>query len=204
MSREEGAMGRAKRGFTLIEVIVVIAVIAVLAGILIPVIAGVIERSRVSKGVGEFKNFKTAIGKLNAEVGYFPPEIGINTDPGLAANKCPAYLEKKWKGPYMEIWPKRTAWESVWDYDYATTAVPGAASFNFDGKPGNEVVMFNKAATLVTATGVPFAMPEASANAIDEILDQDIAAGLGQVQYAVDVNYNASWLGVYMGEGYKW
>jgi prepilin-type N-terminal cleavage/methylation domain-containing protein len=61
-----------RRGFTLIEMIVVIAVIAVLASIITPIIAKYLEDSKLSRAVSDVKMISAAIGDFYKDNARWP------------------------------------------------------------------------------------------------------------------------------------
>jgi prepilin-type N-terminal cleavage/methylation domain-containing protein len=60
------------RGFTLIELIVVISVIAVLAGIILPTIGAIIDDAKTAKGIAEVKHLATACLQYDKQQGNLP------------------------------------------------------------------------------------------------------------------------------------
>src|SRR5438128_2167627 len=64
--------GRAK-GFTLIEMLVVIAIIALLASITIPVMSSVSKRQKSTASVELLARLKMALQQYNEAFGDFPP-----------------------------------------------------------------------------------------------------------------------------------
>jgi general secretion pathway protein G len=58
---------RAARGFTLIELVIVIAVIAILAALLVPTILGQAERARMSRAKGDVSQIAMSIARLRTD-----------------------------------------------------------------------------------------------------------------------------------------
>ena len=61
------------KGFTLIELMIVVAIVGVLAAIALPVYQDYIARSQVSEGVAAAGAVKTGISEYYASLGEFPP-----------------------------------------------------------------------------------------------------------------------------------
>ena len=56
-----------KKGFTIVELVIVIAVIAILAAVLIPTFAGIIKKANISADTQLCKNMNTALSMAKAE-----------------------------------------------------------------------------------------------------------------------------------------
>jgi type IV pilus assembly protein PilA len=70
-----------QKGFTLIELMIVVAIIAILAAIAIPAYQDYLIRTQVSEGATLTDGAKTALSEFYANTGHFP---AINSSAGLA------------------------------------------------------------------------------------------------------------------------
>jgi general secretion pathway protein G len=127
---------RSKFGFTLIELIVVIAIIAILAAVITPNAFKAIEKAKVSRVMADTKTFKTAAMAYYGDVGLWPPDVYPQEDPGFMTgnsyqNRCvvspfDSYLptnfatiiQNNWDGPYIEKFPPNTPWGGSYDWEF--------------------------------------------------------------------------------------
>ena len=65
-------------GFTLVELLVVVTIIAVLAGLMLPVIVGVIKKGEISKAQHEAMALATAVQHYLAEYNLYPGQTAGN------------------------------------------------------------------------------------------------------------------------------
>lgn len=65
-------MTRGMGGFTLIEIVIVLAIIAVLAGILAPNLTRFVSDSRIRKAEADTRNIGAAIGMMYSDTGHWP------------------------------------------------------------------------------------------------------------------------------------
>ena len=76
-------MKKIQQGFTLIELMIVVAIIAILAAIAIPQYQNYIIRTQVSEGMNLADGAKTAVSEYYNNKGVYPPSNGTA---GLAKN----------------------------------------------------------------------------------------------------------------------
>jgi len=132
------------KGFTLIEVMVVLFILAILAAIVAPRLIGRTDDARVVEAKVQIKNFDTALKLFKMDNGFYP-----STEQGLeslvkkpATGRIPenyregGYLEKKkialdpWGNPYIYISPGTQG-----EYDiisYGADSLPGGEGYDTD------------------------------------------------------------------------
>ncbi len=130
----QGARKRTdNRGFTLIEILVVMVILGLLVALVGPKLFGHIGKSKLKAAQAQIELFGTALDSLRLEVGRYPTtDEGINAlreDPGL----------DRWDGPYL----KKQLPLDPWNNPYVYTS-PGdhgeydLVSYGADSSPGGE------------------------------------------------------------------
>ena len=100
---------RPKPGFTLVEVLVILAILAILAGVLVPSIANQVTKSDVSRVGTDLGNIRTGIEAFLVDIKRYPGDIEDliseidASDNDLLAADYPTGLLPKWSGPYLDI-----------------------------------------------------------------------------------------------------
>ena len=98
-----------KKGFTIVELVIVIAVIAILAAVLIPTFTGIIRKARESTDIQLIRNLNTAVATENALDGAEKnANIGEAVEAALDAGFDLSKIKATAKGNYI-------VWDSVND-----------------------------------------------------------------------------------------
>ena len=96
---------RRSRGFTLVEILVVVAIIVILMAILIPVAMGAISRARNAAIGFELKELKSAVEEYKLKMGDYPPSMGGPPAQWLPANRYSTVVERHLLRCYPKIDP---------------------------------------------------------------------------------------------------
>jgi general secretion pathway protein G len=129
-----------QRGFTLIEIMVVVIILGLLAGLVLPRVLGQEEKARINAAKTQIRAIESALDAFKLDNGFYPA-----TDQGLdALIKKPetGRIPNKWReGGYLK--PARIP-KDPWGRDYVYIA-PGnegreyeITSYGADNEPGGE------------------------------------------------------------------
>ncbi len=108
-------------GFTLVEVLIIVAIIGILVAIAAINYRNAIERARQRRTMGDIRSLSSAVEAYAMDFGRYPPTSGFTLPPGLALpdeslEATRAYLEPT----YIRATPLVDGWNSWFGYGTST------------------------------------------------------------------------------------
>ncbi len=128
-------LARAQRGFTLLELLVVLVILGMLAALAGPRVMKYIASSKTDTAKLQIEELSAALDMYKLEVGRHP-----NTQESLKALVEAPGGATNWNGPYLK---KKTVPKDPWgaEYRYASPGQHGAidiSTYGADGREGGE------------------------------------------------------------------
>ncbi|MFQ5452153.1 MAG: type II secretion system protein [Candidatus Paceibacterota bacterium] len=149
-------------GFSLIEVLIAVAIIGLLISLSLFRMQAPRDAVNVVISSITQQHLTKATELYYMDVGFYPPDVNRGWDPGFVralpwnpdaeagdpppggfaspgtnCSHCPAdwqdIVQEKWNGPYISAWPRFTAWNGKYDYNYWGA---GANRYGCDLFPG--------------------------------------------------------------------
>ncbi len=125
---------RFKRGFTLLELLVVMVIIGLLVGYVGPRYFAQIGKSEVKAARSQIDAFEKAVEQYRIDTGKFPTD-----EQGLHALFVKPTDEPRWQGPYLKKQAPLDPWDNAYVYHFlGANGDFEILSFGKDGVPGGE------------------------------------------------------------------
>lgn len=124
------------RGFTLLEMLVVLVIIGLVASLVGPQLLGRVDTSRVTAADAQIRMLKGALDTLRLDIGRFPSqEEGLSV---LVDSPSDERTRRRWQGPYLAEGVPADPWGNPYQYKPKDSISVFLYSFGADGKSGGE------------------------------------------------------------------
>jgi general secretion pathway protein G len=117
---------RARRAFTLVELMVVVAIIGILATVVVVNVVGQTYEAKKTRVKADFASIKNAVRMFKIQNGSYPRSLDELLQPGRGGK--PSALEELPPDP----------WDNPYEYEYRSGGKYLITSFGGDGQPGGE------------------------------------------------------------------
>lgn len=140
MARTKNIKHRRDAGFTLIEVLVVLAIISLVAVLVAPRLLGQLEGAKQTASRVQLRSISSAIETFRIDMGRYPSDSeGLSVlirPPGDTESSA------QWRGPYLDAETPNDAWGRPFLYSAPSEAQarPRIGTLGADGKPGGSGV----------------------------------------------------------------
>ena len=136
LSRSRPSTPSDKRGYSLLEVLIVLSIIALIMAIVGPRLLGQLDRSKVTAARVQVRSLETALDTLRLDIGRYPSDeeglaLLVKADPKRVAG---------WYGPYLANTLPQDPWGNPYGYKAGADpdSRPDVFSMGSDAKPGGK------------------------------------------------------------------
>jgi general secretion pathway protein G len=104
-----------QRGFTLVEMLLVLVILATLAAVVVPKFAGRSKQAKVTAAKSQISNLEIAIDLFEVDMGYYPKAGNDLRDLIEEPNSSSV---QDWQGPYLKKGIPKDPWGNDYIYNY--------------------------------------------------------------------------------------
>jgi prepilin-type N-terminal cleavage/methylation domain-containing protein len=119
------------RGFTLVEIMIVVVIIGLLAALAIPAFQRVQRASKNARVVNDFRIFAQSFEIYNTQNGFWPNNTGAGAIPN-----APVSMAGDFK---TSVWQATTSIGGRWNWDNSFTSSGGLAGISISDAVGNPI-----------------------------------------------------------------
>lgn len=143
-------MQRKQQGFTLIELMIVVAIVGILAAIAVPAYQDYMTRAKVSEGVAAIDQARTAVADFYTSQGHFPGNTSLFTNNAGTAAASMTMNNAKYASAITYAYATPTTGTLTVAFKAIGSAVPLNSTITWSGTGSTTTVAWTCA---VTATG---------------------------------------------------
>ncbi len=140
MTSVRASRPKTSKGFSLLEMLAVLAIMGILATLVAPRLFNQVDRSKITAAQAQARSLKTSVDALRLDIGRYPSaEEGLSL---LVAPPTEPAARAAWLGPYIEGALPNDPWGNPYRYEPPGTDAAGFAlkpkiyTYGADNEPG--------------------------------------------------------------------